>query len=102
MLYVKDCARAIALLQTVAEPKHVIYNVGSGRATSNREVADAIRTVIPDVPLELRAGRNPRGHGHGISLDTARLREATDFEPRYDVEAAATDYISWLRAGHDR
>jgi UDP-glucose 4-epimerase len=37
MLYVKDCARAIALLETADRLAHSIYNVGSGRATSNAE-----------------------------------------------------------------
>jgi UDP-glucose 4-epimerase len=102
MLYVKDCARAIALLQTVPELNHVVYNVGSGVATSNREVAEAIRTVIPDARLELQAGRNPRGYGHDIYLDTARLRDDTGFEPQYDTTAAAADYVDWIRAGTDQ
>jgi UDP-glucose 4-epimerase len=102
MLYVKDCARAIGLLQTVRNLDHVIYNVGSGRATSNGEVADAIKTAVPEARLELRPGRNPRGLGHDIWLDTGRLREDTGFEPDYDTVAAAADYVGWLRAGNDQ
>lgn len=102
MLYVKDCARAIALLQTSQQLRHIIYNVGSGRASSNRQLVDAIGTVIPDTRLELLPGRNPHGPGQDAYLDTTRLREDTGFGPRYDLEAAAADYIGWLRAGNDR
>jgi UDP-glucose 4-epimerase len=102
MLYVKDCARAIGLLQTVQKLDQVIYNVGSGRATSNGELADAITAAVPDARLNTRPGRNPRGVGHDIYLDTARLREDTGFEPEYDILAAAADYIAWLRAGNDQ
>jgi UDP-glucose 4-epimerase len=102
MLYVKDCGRAIALLQTAGELRHVTYNVGSGAATSNRELLDAIKSVAPEAQPKLRAGRNPGGPGHDIYLDTARLREETAFGPRYSAQAAAADYIAWLRAGNDR
>jgi UDP-glucose 4-epimerase len=102
MLYVKDCARAIALLQTAARPRHVTYNVGSGASTSNRELVSAIASVAPEAEPGLRAGRNPAGPSHDIYLDTARLREDTAFEPRYSTEAAAAEYIAWLRAGNEQ
>jgi UDP-glucose 4-epimerase len=102
MLYVKDCARAIALLHTSEQRRYTTYNVGSGRATSNRELADAIGTVSEDPKPELHQGRAPQGPGQDIYLDTTRLRQDTGFEPRYGLEAAVYDYIGWLRAGNDQ
>jgi UDP-glucose 4-epimerase len=102
MLYVKDCARAIALLQTAGKLRHVTYNVGSGAATSNRELVNAIRSAAPEAQPRLRAGRNPAGPGQDICLDTTRLRGDTAFEPRYSTEAGAAEYVAWLRAGNDR
>jgi UDP-glucose 4-epimerase len=102
MLYGKDCSRAIALLQTTEQLRHQTYNVGSGRATSNRELVTAIKTVVPSAKLQLEPGRNPAGPGHDVYLDTARLRKDTGFEPQYDLETAAADYIAWLRSGNDR
>ena len=94
MLYVKDCARAIALLQTAGRLAHSTYNVGSGRATSNAEVAAAIKRAVPGGELPLEPGRSP--HGAVAYLDTTRLQADTGFEPEYDLDRAVTDYVSWL------
>lgn len=102
MLYVKDCARAIALLQTHPQLHHTTYNIGSGHATSNQQLVHAIRAVAPNARLELHPGRNPAGPRHDTYLDTTRLRKDTGFEPQHDLQAAAADYISWLQAGNDR
>ena len=94
MLYVKDCARAIALVQTAAQLAHSTYNVGSGRATSNSEVAAAIERAVPGTEIPLEPGRSP--HGAVAYLDTARLQADTGFEPQYELDRALADYVSWL------
>jgi UDP-glucose 4-epimerase len=98
-LYVKDCARAIALLQSADRLSHSVYNVGSGRATSNAEVAAAITHAVPGVGLPLEPGLSP--HGSVAYLDTSRLQADTDFEPAYDLDRAVADYVSWLRIRPD-
>jgi UDP-glucose 4-epimerase len=98
LCYVKDTGRAIALLQLAGRLSHPTYNVASGRATSNAEVIAAIRTVVPDAQLELPPG----GDGPPSWLDITRLQQDTGYEPAFDTERAAADYIAWLRAGHDR
>lgn len=95
MLYVKDCASAIALLHSAAQLAHPIYNVGSGRATSNAEVVAAIKHAVPGAELPLESGLSP--HGAVAYLDTTRLQADTEFEPTYDLDRAAADYVSWLR-----
>jgi UDP-glucose 4-epimerase len=97
LLYVKDCARAIALLQTAAQLSHSTYNIGSGRATSNAEVVAAIRRVVPGAELPLEPGRSP--HGAEAYLDTTRLRADVGFEPEYDLDRAVADYVGWLTDG---
>src|SRR5918911_360092 len=39
--YVKDCAYGIQLVHSAPSLQHRIYNVGSGKATRNRELVDA-------------------------------------------------------------
>ncbi len=107
MGYVKDCARAIALLQLAPRLNHRTYNVASGRVMTNREVAAAIRRLVPhariELPeIELPEGRSPAGSGQGICLDIGRLRQDTGYQPAYDTQSAVADYIAWLRAGHQR
>ena len=98
LCYVKDTGRAIALLQLADHLSHRTYNVASGRATTNAEVAAAIKTVVPDAQVDLPTG----GETRQAWLDITRLREDTGYEPVWDTERAAADYIDWLQAGNER
>jgi UDP-glucose 4-epimerase len=102
LCYVKDCGRAIALLQLTRTLRHATYNVGSGRATTNKEVVAAIKRVLPDIEIEIPEGHNPSGPGGHFTLDITRLREDTGYVPEYDVERGIADYVGWLRAGNPR
>lgn len=102
LCYVKDCGRAIALLQLSEQLSYGTYNIGTGRLTTYGELAAAIRKVIPAARIDLRDGRDPDALAPDIYLDVSRLRQDTGFQPAYDVERGAADYIGWLRAGHER
>jgi UDP-glucose 4-epimerase len=94
LCYVKDCARAIALLHTAPRLRHRVYNVGTGRATSNREVAEAIRALRPDARIALAPGAlHPPAW-----LDVTRLREDTGFAPAYTLSAGVAEYLDWISA----
>jgi UDP-glucose 4-epimerase len=98
LCYAPDCGTAIALLQLSGGLSHTVYNVASGRPTTNGEIADAIRRVVPDARIALAPGT-----GHGSTwLDVTRLREDTGFTPARDTDSAVADYVAWLRAGHER
>jgi UDP-glucose 4-epimerase len=94
LLYVKDCAHAIALLQTATRLAHSTYNIGSGHATSNADVVAAIKHAIPGAELPLQPGRRP--YGMVAYLDTTRLQADTGFEPEYNLDRAVADYVRWL------
>lgn len=98
LCYVKDCGRAIALLQLADQLSYRTYNVASGRATTNAEVIAAARKVIPDARIDLPAG----GTGQPNYLDITRIHADTGYQPGYDTERATADYIGWLRDGHER
>ncbi|MEV5746960.1 NAD(P)-dependent oxidoreductase [Actinoallomurus sp. NPDC052308] len=100
--YVRDCGRAIALLQTADRLNHRTYNIGSGQVTKHTEVIEAIRTAIPDATIDLPAGRSPGAPAEDPYLDLTRLRQDTGFTPAYDPKRAVHDYIAWLNAGHER
>jgi UDP-glucose 4-epimerase len=80
--YVKDCARAIALLQLAPRLKHRTYNIASGKVVTNREVAAAVKELVPDALIELPEGRRPAGSGQPAWLDISRLREDTGYQAR--------------------
>ena len=98
--YAPDAGRAIALLMTAETLQHTTYNVSRGRPATNRELADALQTVIPGLRLELLPGRQ-NGPGDNPYLDTTRLTQDTGFAPAFDVATAVADYIAW-RADNPR
>lgn len=102
MIYVKDCGRAIALLQLADQLSHRTYNVAAGRATTYEELTTAIKKIVPEAQIELPEGRDPNGPGQDTYLDITRIHKDTGYQPAYDTERAVADYIGWLRAGNER
>ena len=92
--YVKDAARGIQLLCTADTLNHHIYNIGSGRATNNRQTFDAVREVIPDVRC---SALTPGGVDRNPAMDISRISADTGYQPEYDIRAGIGDYIGWLR-----
>jgi UDP-glucose 4-epimerase len=99
LVYAKDCGRAIAQLQLAGDLRHRTYNVGSGRVTTNAEVAAAIERAVPGAIVPLTPGRKAR---RSTYVDLSRIREDVGYEPAYDVDRGVEDYVAWLRAGNDR
>ena len=97
LCYVKDCARGVQLLHMTDGLKHRVYNIGGGRAVSNRELAEAVNAAVPGANIQLEPGRDPRGQQDRY-MDLTRAREDLGYEPQYAVTAAIADYVSWLRA----
>jgi UDP-glucose 4-epimerase len=101
LAYIKDCGRAIALLQTAEKLNYRTYNIGSGAAIRYRTFVEALQRTISDAVIEIPEGYDPRGLGRLLELDITRLREDTGYEPQYDIERGIADYVLWLRAGNE-
>jgi UDP-glucose 4-epimerase len=95
--YVKDCARAIALLLCTATLHHDTYNISSGRPVRNCEFADAITELLPDSMARLALVRSPGAPARDLYLDISRLTADTGFQPRYDVRRGIADCVASLR-----
>lgn len=81
---------------------HRTYNVAAGHATKNREVVDAIRSVLPAAIIDLPPGRDPDGPGRDTYLDITRIHQDTGYEPKYGVERGMAEYLARLEAGQER
>ena len=92
--YVKDVARSIQLLHTADTLNHHIYNIGSGQATNNRQIFDAVRDVIPEARCSALAAA---GVDRNTAMDISRIGADTGYEPQYDIKAGIREYIDWLR-----
>jgi UDP-glucose 4-epimerase len=95
--YVKDCATALALLQTAPALKDRIYNVGAGRATSVGDIAAAVRQIKPDLTVALKDGARDAEHGANNYMSIAALSRDTGYKPAFDIRSAIVDYAGWLR-----
>ena len=100
--YVKDSARAVALLHAAEKLRHQTYNIASGRPTTNAEIVGAIQRVIPEFEVSLPAGHMPDLAGPVPYQDIHWLREDTGFRPQFDIVTGVADYINWLHAGNER
>ena len=99
MTYVKDVARGILAVQQAGTLQHRLYNVGSGRATSNAEFVAAVNAVKPAANIAIQDGKSPR-YRADARLDVTRAREELGFAPAYTHETAVADYIAWLEDGN--
>lgn len=96
LCYVKDCAAGIQLLQMAPRLSHHIYNIGGGRATSNAELAEAVRKAVPGARISLKPGRGPTARPDPY-LDLSRITAEVGYKPEYDIERGVADYVAWLR-----
>jgi UDP-glucose 4-epimerase len=99
LCYIKDLARAVALLQTAEKLSHQVYNVCSGEITLNRELAEAVEAAVPGFKSNIPPGRTPFTLP---PMDITWLRDDTGFTPEFDIPSAIRNYAEWLRQGNPK
>jgi signal transduction histidine kinase len=95
MCYVRDAGRGVALVQLASDLQHGAYNIGAGRATSNREFAGAIRARFPDAHLPLKPGATAQRTDP--YMDLTRIRQDAGYHPQFALDAAMHYNNAWLR-----
>jgi UDP-glucose 4-epimerase len=96
--YVKDAARGIQMVHTAQTLHHRIYNIGSGRATSQQEIYTAVQKAVPGARCAaLTPGRTPHAPTNPAE-DLARIKTAVGYEPEYTIATGVAAYIEWLRS----
>ena len=93
--YVRDAGEGIALLQVASKLNHQTYNIGGGRATSNKEIADQIRRHFPNAILPLQSGISAQRKDP--FMDLKRIQDDAGYWPKFDIEKAMADYVAWLK-----
>lgn len=94
LIHVGDLGQAIVALVTATTLNHPIYNVGTGQATSDREVAATIRPLLPGAPVSVAEGAPRYEVG---PLDVSRLIADTAFRPKTSLRDGLRSYADWLR-----
>jgi UDP-glucose 4-epimerase len=95
--HVADVARGIQMVHMAAQLPHRVYNVASGRASSNKDAAAAVRKAVPGARGDaLKPGRTP-GNALNPATDLSRIKADVGYEPAHTLETGIAAYIEWLR-----
>ncbi|MBN1849521.1 MAG: NAD(P)-dependent oxidoreductase, partial [Deltaproteobacteria bacterium] len=90
-IYVEDAARSLVLASKVKKTEHRCFTA-SGDVRSVAEVADYVRTLIPDADITLLPG----GSQLAYKLDDAPIKNEVGFEPEYTIEKGVKDFIDQI------
>ncbi|MEV8455270.1 NAD-dependent epimerase/dehydratase family protein [Streptomyces sp. NPDC052095] len=99
LVHVDDIAEATALALIEEQMAERTVNVGTGRPTSVREVADLIAPYFPGARRIVTP--RPEGDPLGGYADTTRSRELLRWQARIGVEEGVDRYVRWLLATPD-
>jgi UDP-glucose 4-epimerase len=101
-VYVRDCARAHALIHCSEKPKHDLYNIGLGKHHTLNEVARVLEKIVPGTKVELASDVSTitkTEYDIEACLDNSRINEEFGYVPEYDLEKGLTALAAWVRDG---
>jgi UDP-glucuronate 4-epimerase len=101
-LYVRDCAAGMVALLDRPRLPHAVYNVAAGFVGTVAHWCAAMRDAFPAFAWRIgeaaQAGETRVDYYARYDrapMDIARLVADTGFSPRFDLDAAATDFVRW-------
>ena len=96
-VHVSDVARACMLALESEDIAGEVFNIGSGRDVSIREVAEKLAAVI-GVDLKPKiTGKYRAGDIRHCFADITRARTLLGYQPQVDLESGMRDLASWLQ-----
>ena len=101
-LYVRDAAAGLAALLDRRALPHPVYNVAAGFVGSLTDWCRILSTHIDGLRWRLAAPEEASNvdlyaRYDRAAMDIGRLRGDTGFVPRFDLSAAAADFLPWRR-----
>jgi UDP-glucose 4-epimerase len=101
-VYVRDCARAHALIHCAEKTHHDLYNIGLGLHHTYGDVARVLEKIVPGTKIELGSGVatvTKTEFDIEACLDNSRIRDEFGYTPEYDLEKGLTALTAWVRDG---
>ena len=100
LCFVGDVAHANLLAATTDKLDGLPVNVGSGQATTIRQVAAMVSGAL-DIPIEpVARGEFRPGEMRHLTSDISRARSA-GYEPTVDLATGIERYLEWIRTQDD-
>ena len=100
-VYGKDLGRLIRRAAGIPLSGVTAFNGGNGFITSFEELANAVRTVLPDLKVTIAPADRPIPSANA-PLDISNAKALLDWTPEYSVAEAFADYVAEMRAAEGR
>lgn len=94
---IDDVAQAIVLALESADAAGNIYDIGTGRATTIREIAEVIAARY-DAPAPYVCGKYRNGDVRHASCDISAARATLHYEPQYTLSQGVESLCGWIDA----
>jgi len=95
---VHDIVRGCILAMESPKSSGQVFNIGSGRASTVLEVAEALRKVLGREDIEPQVvGKYRAGDIRHCYADITRAREVLGYEPQVKLEDGLRELSAWLR-----
>ncbi|GAA1668478.1 NAD-dependent epimerase/dehydratase family protein [Microbacterium lacus] len=95
-VYIDDVVEATFRAATVADAAGGVFNVGSGVATTVREVVDALFSAFgSEVPTRVSGNYRLGDIRHNVA-DTTRLRDVLGYEPEVAFRDGVARFVEWV------
>ena len=94
-VYIDDVANAVSRMATDTIPSSAPFDIGSGEATSIRQLA-AIIASIYGAPTPVVNGAFRNGDVRAASCDITRSRNELGWEPRWNVQRGVKALCAWI------
>ncbi len=98
-IHVDDVARALFLLSNYATDQVPIFNVGSGKATSVRNIAAAVIDKWPSNAEIIFSGESRAGDPKSLISSPMKLQNL-GFNCNRSIKNGISEYVSWFLSGH--
>ena len=98
-LYIDDVIDAYIRIIEAQELKHTVYNIGSGRTISIREMLDTLINLAGiSSKIVIDPGKFRPADTTGTALDISRMKDDFNWRPRTDLKTALQLTLdSWLK-----
>ncbi|MFN2502110.1 MAG: NAD-dependent epimerase/dehydratase family protein [Pyrinomonadaceae bacterium] len=97
-VHVSDVAAANVLAMESAEADHHVVNIGSGKATSVKQIALTIAEGLNKDIEPIIEGKYRQGDIRHCIADISRARRLLNFEPKVSLQSGLNELLGWLSA----
>ena len=96
-VYIKDLVQACGLALSTPEADGEVFNVGSGRSFTIREIAAKLGRAMGKSEIEPQVtGRFRVGDIRNCFADISKAREILGYEPLIELEQGLEELVEWL------